>query len=114
MVIGYFPPYAHAVHQKMRSLGAQYGYFDLLENAIRPLFENSGYGFYNFSDGAVLGGSDDEMLDGMHGSEKTSIRLVMALLEKEPTLRSYLDADYLKNKLSASNSPHLIFGDQLT
>lgn len=63
-VIGFLPPYAPSVYNKMMESG-QYGYIDLLEERLSVLFSSSDYQFYNFS---YLEESDDaNFLDGWHG-----------------------------------------------
>lgn len=110
-VIGFLPPFPHAMYHKMQRLGEKYEYIFKLEETLRPLFEARGYSLYNFSDLAELGGNDRETLDGFHCSEKAYLRLFIRLVENELLLKEYADIEYLKGKLKATNNPYLVFPD---
>lgn len=66
-VIGFLPPYAPSVYNKMMESG-QYEYNDLLEERLSELFSSSDYQFLNFS--YLEESNDANFLDGWHGDIK--------------------------------------------
>ena len=63
--------------------------------------------FFDFSDIEVLdGATDDEALDGFHGSERTYGRICLALA-KNPELAPLINTDYIKDRLQ--DSPYRMY-----
>lgn len=110
-VIGFLPPYAHVVYQKMTSMD-EYRYLSEIAPALRPLFDAHGFGFYDFSDLSWVGASDAEAFDGTHGSEKAYLRLFIRMAESDAVLRRYAeDLSYLKMRVKNAEGNHDVFGD---
>ena len=103
-VVGFMPPYAPSVYDKLKVRRENYGYIFKLEPILNPLFEKYGFHLFNFSDASVVGSSDEEMIDGIHGSEKIDLRLLIEMAKTETVLSSYMDIDYLKKKLEMTRS----------
>lgn len=108
-IVGFLPPYAHLVYEKMSSMGDKYGYIKKLDNELSPLFSNYGFKFYDFSDINSAGSSDKEAIDGFHGSEKTYVRMLILMLEKNAELREAADKNYLKKMLDKSDNNYYVF-----
>ena len=100
-VIGFLPPFAHAVWAKMMARENDYGYLLQLEGALRPLLESRGGEFYDFSDLATLGADDTEAVDGHHGSDKAYLRIVIAMLKAGSQLAEFANASELEAVLAA-------------
>lgn len=103
-VIGFLPPHAHAVWAAMQSLGAKYDYVTKLQPELRNRFEKRGFEFYDFSDFAMLGAPDTEAIDGYHGSERTYLRLLIAMLEKGSRLNATASLPELQKVLADSKT----------
>ncbi len=101
-VIGFMPPHPHAVWEAMQALGPRYDYIRKLEPALRERFEKRGFEFYNFSDFAMVGAPDTEAIDGFHGSERTNLRILIAMLERGSRLNAVANLPELRATLSAS------------
>jgi hypothetical protein len=112
-VIGFMPPHAHAVWQAMHDLGDKYAFVTKLEPALRERFERRGFEFYNFSDFATLGSPDTDAIDGYHGSERTYLRLLIAMLERGSRLNAVADLPALQNVLAGAKSHTGLFPDRL-
>ena len=112
-VIGFLPPHAHAVWAAMEALGPKYDYIKKLEPALRSRFETRGFEFYDFSDFAVIGAPDTEAIDGYHGSERTYLRLLIAMLERGSRLNSRANLPELRAALAASKSHTGLFPERL-
>lgn len=110
-VVGFLPPYAHAVYQRMISMN-KYQYLIQIAPSLKPVFDRYGFGFYDFSDLAWIGASDAETLDGFHGSEKAYLRLFTQMAESNPVLRHYAQGiSYLQTTLRETKGDYDVFGD---
>jgi len=109
-VSAFLPPYAHAVHEKMRSMEGRYEYIWKLHSEISPVFEKYGYKIQDYSDMSVLGAGDEEALDGFHGSEKAYLRLWLKMQGQDTILRQFSDDQKkLESVLNESQNPLLLF-----
>lgn len=98
-VVGYLPPYPNAVHRVLRSMREEYGYVQKLPEAAGTIFREYGYDLMDFSDLATLGASDRETIDGIHESEKATLRLLLAMASASPVLEPYCDVQFLERTL---------------
>jgi len=71
-VVVFFPPFAHAVNNKMDSLRGKYSYVEDLKN---QLYLN-GIDFFDYTHADLIGSTDCEFLDGFHGGEITYARIL--------------------------------------
>lgn len=111
-VIGFLPPFTHRVYEALASMPEQYGYLSRLAPALRPAFEETGFGFFDVSDLASVGAPDVEALDPVHPSEKASLRLFMRMAQNNAVLREVTaDETYLSARLNQSRSYYEVFGD---
>jgi len=108
-VIGFMPPHAHAVWAAMEALAPKYEYIKKLEPALRMRFESRGFEFYDFSDFAMIGAPDSDAIDGFHGTERTYLRLLIAMLERGSRLNALADLPDLRAALAASTGHTGIF-----
>ncbi|EKD55800.1 MAG: hypothetical protein ACD_59C00033G0008 [uncultured bacterium] len=108
-VIGFLPPFAHGVFEKLKTMKDKYGYLFKLEPAIKKIFNEFGYNFFDVSDMRDVGSSDIEAIDGFHGSEKTYLRIFIKLIENDDRLKKYSDINYLKRRLKESKSNFIVF-----
>ncbi len=99
-VIGYLSPYALEVYEKLESLNDIHGAtYREVPNVLNSLFSKYGYGFYDLRDISLIGSSDSELYDGSHPTEKSTIRLLIYLAEREPKLSAYVDIPTLEQKI---------------
>jgi hypothetical protein len=111
-VIGFLPPYPHAVWAAMQGLGDRYGYVAKLEPELRSRFEARGFEFYNFNDFAALGAPDTEAIDGLHGNERVYLRIVIAMLERGSRLNAYASLPELRAMLAAPKAKFGLFPEE--
>jgi hypothetical protein len=90
-VVGFLPPYAHAVYERMMALG-NYQYLSQIAGRVRPIFEQYNFTFADYSDLALLGVDDAEVIDGWHGNEQAYRRILLKLAEKDAQLAQYMPA----------------------
>lgn len=105
MVVGFLPPFAHPVVARMAQVEGRYEYMAKLEPVLRPLFEQHGLELYNFTDAAQLGTPDREAIDGFHGTERTYIRLLIAMLRQGSILNAYASLPELEQVLATTTAP---------
>ena len=107
-VIGFLPPYASKVYNKMKSM-KEYGYLDNIFKELNRAFKMYKYPLYDFLDINSFGSNDNEVIDGFHGSEVSYLRLFVLMVEPEPILQKYTDSEKLKQYLKRTTSPYLVF-----
>ena len=108
-VIGFLPPYAHEVYERMMAMEDKYTYILKLEGSLGPIFDAHGFGLYDFSDLATLGATDKETIDGFHGSEKAYVRLLLLMAEDNGMLGQRVDSKYLGERLNSSANDYSVF-----
>ena len=106
-LICFLPPYAHSLYEALLHTG-KHEYIFQLESILKPLLSRYGFDFYNFSDLASLGVSDDQAIDGLHMSERAYLHLLIEILKKNEPLRQYAYPDRLKKLLKDSNSLYAV------
>lgn len=110
-VIGFLPPYPPSVYATLFEDATNYPYIFSLHARLRPLFTTRGFSFYDFSDSAAFGSSDEEMIDLIHGSEKTYARLFLKMAEKDSILAPYAAMADIEKRLKTATSSFAIFPD---
>ncbi len=100
-VIGFVPPYAHRLYEKMRSFpdSACAANIQKLPDALRVLFSESRFELFDFTDTASFGGSDKEMIDDVHAGEKSYLRMFVKMLKDGQALRPYANLGFLEDRL---------------
>ncbi len=107
-VIGFLPPWAPEVYRQIASR-PQYDYFWQIAPSLMPLFQSYGFRFYDFSDVKSLGASDEEFIDGSHGSEKVYLRLLLSMIKNDYGLGKYsLDVVELQHLLDTSQGNYFV------
>ncbi len=110
-VVGFLPPYPPSVYASL-SLGRQdFPYIFALFDRLQPLFAAHGFSLYDFSNSAAFGSSDAEMIDLIHGSEKTYARLFLKIAETDPKLLPYAAISDINKRLKTATSSFAIFPD---
>lgn len=112
-VVAFLPPHPHAVWAAMQALGDRYAYIAKLPPLLRERCERRGFEFYDFSDFAMLGAPDTDAIDGFHGTERTYLRLFIAMLERGSRLNACADLPALRATLAASTRHTDLFIDRL-
>ena len=105
-VIGFVPPYAAPVYEKVASLPDKYGYLNQLDPVVGAMFEKYGFTFYDFSDPRPLGITDTEMTDGIHTTERGSLKLFIKMAETDPVLKGYANVSTLTQKLATEQGQY--------
>ncbi len=110
-VIGFLPPMPRALYEAMQArpeaVFAQS--FRTLPATLRDIYAEYGFDFYNFENPAAFGGSDREMVNTTHGSEKMYLRLFIEMAEQSPALRPFVDVPSLRTTLEQTAGDYEVF-----
>lgn len=106
-IIGFIPPFAPSVYQKMKSYGNQYGYLDKIGDECQLIFNQYGYEFYDYTDISNLDCDDSFFIDGFHGSEVAYLRILLDMLNQNSVLNQYIDSNKL-NQLYQNRYSNMI------
>lgn len=102
-VVGFSPPYAPIVHQAMLDKGG-YEYIPRSIAAFGDLFSRYGFKYFDFTNIAALGITDDDMIDGFHASEFGVVKMLLTMQQNAgDLLNPYLDRAYLEGLLTRPN-----------
>ncbi len=109
-VVGFFPPYAPSVWNRMTSMnnGKNYAYIKLLMPTVNPLFMKYGFPLFDFSDVSSWS-KDSEFIDGFHGGEKLYAKMMLHMASSTPLLDSVFDRNTVKNKTDETSLDLAIF-----
>ncbi len=76
-----------------------------LDETLRPLLEDAGFEFYDYSDPRVLGMDDSYFIDAFHGSDTAYLLMTLDMVRQGSRLAEYADANTLQalydNRVSA-------------
>lgn len=111
-VIGFLPSYMPTLYQQMIASG-NHTYIEKLPAALEPLFARYDFPFFDFTDGAQLGATDDDYFDGWHASEHIYLRLYTQILTAQPDLlAAYSDPAFLAAADASATDTFTVFGDR--
>ena len=63
-----------------------------LDETLRPLLEDAGFEFYDYSDPRVLGMDDSYFIDAFHGSDTAYLLMTLDMVRQGSRLAEYADA----------------------
>ncbi|SHI95616.1 hypothetical protein SAMN02745671_02222 [Anaerovibrio lipolyticus DSM 3074] len=93
-VIGFSPPFAPSVISAMYDSG-KYLYLPEIAIQCTPLFKKYGFEFYDYLDISGIGASDDNFLDGFHGSCVAYAYIVNDMIKCKSKIVKYVDNEKL-------------------
>jgi hypothetical protein len=104
------PPFPEAVLQALRQSGGA----DLIDT-LQERLARSGYPFYDFTEGAKIGATDCEFVDGFHGGFVAYLRILRAMapdLEAVPSLKGIIRPVDELDRLIADNAGRVTLHDE--
>lgn len=112
-VIGFSPPYIPSIYDVMIA-GGKTEYLIKAPPRIQAMFAAYDYPYFDFTDPRPIGGSDEELYDGWHATERLSLRMYLAMMEAvSPILDAYSDKQTLESLLQNTDNPIEIFTNPL-
>lgn len=98
-VVVFLPPFPHEVYCYMDDNVHFHDYLHDYMYGVGKICDELEIPCYNFCDLATTGASDDEAIDGFHGSEVAYARIT-ALIGKERSLSYYVDNEKLRKSIN--------------
>lgn len=111
IVTGFLPPVDELVLVEMKKNDKDYSHFFKLYEQIAPVFRDYGFHVYDFLQAEKYGSSTNEMIDAVHGSEKSYLKLYLQLLRKDTYLNQFSDSTFLITKLDSAKGNFDVFGN---
>lgn len=109
-VVGFSPPFTPTLYDTMMA-GGQHTYMQALTEPLNTMFSAYGFAYFDFSNGAWVGGQDTDFFDGWHGSELLNTLLLIRMLETRPALlQTYADGNLLYNAVSRAADTFDLYG----
>lgn len=109
-VIGVSPPFMPSIYEMMIENG-EHEYLPRSADRLENVFRRNGFAYYDFSNAAWVNGTDEELYDGWHPSEKLCLRMYIHILREQPDILSpYSDLAYLESLLSQAHNPLEVIG----
>lgn len=111
-VVGFLPPYAHTVWEKMKNeYHEQYAFLWVLHERMQPVFSAHGYPLFDFSDLAWLDCNDKQVFDGDHASEIAYGKMLKIMAAQDSVLAPYCDTAAINERLSHPKNDYVLFTD---
>ena len=104
-VTAFLPPYAPSVWQYMQDYG-EHTYMTLIYDEIRPIFDEYGCEVFDYS--YLPETSDDQYLDGFHGSDRVYAAICARLARESENLADVLDEARLTALFEQPGLPKVI------
>jgi len=109
-VVGFISPYAQDIYDKLMDSGDDYSYIKKIYPVVSKVFNKYGYLIMNFANMKSFGAPREEIVDGLHASEKAYLRIFLELINKDTVLKNFsTDEKYLKMRLTKAKSPITVF-----
>ena len=111
LVYGYSPPYAPSICAAMATDG-KHAYLKASADSLAGIFARAGRPYADFSDPTAIGGTDGDMIDAFHGSERLYLGIFLSLGSRSGgELDPYSDLAALdKTFRDSAPSQLLVFG----
>ncbi len=112
-VVGFLPPFAHRVYEALEEDPRFHQSVSKLPQELKSVFAKKNFIFYDASNNSHYNSSDTELIDAVHGSEKTYLRLFQVLSKNDAQLRMLTDTVMLEKRLQATTSSLAVFPEHV-
>lgn len=113
LVVGFLPSYAPTLWDEMSTM-PQHAYIEQAQSALSALFAEFNFPFFDYSDGASIGLTDEDFFDGWHASERGNLALYIQLVRYVPELAVYSDVDALQARFDQADNTWQVFPNTAT
>lgn len=108
LVVGFLPPYMPSLWANMIE-DPRFGYVRELLPRLEALFAERGLPYFDFSDGALLGATDEDFFDGWHPSERIALQAYINMARDVPQLALYSDLAALQEIVNTAPDTFRVF-----
>lgn len=95
-VVGFTPPLAPSVLDKMETMGTNYGYVKEIPESCSILFSQYEFEYYDFLDLRSIGLDDSYFIDGFHASESALAKMLLSMIDSGSIIHHYIPTNYLQ------------------
>ena len=113
-VVGFLPPYAPGVVMKMNEMGSRYQYVRLINCRVAPLFRQYGHSFFDFTSMPGIPCTDNEFIDGYHGSDVIYAKLLSSMAEADLVLDRYVNRGRIERMLASRVNDVMLLNGRAT
>ncbi len=107
-VIGILPPFADKVNEQLKSSG-HYKYMDSIFEKSIDMFNKHDFELWDMKELSTFNSSDEEMLDGFHGSEVAYLKLLIHLASNGSKINEVIDLEKIKSDLINKKNNLIIY-----
>ena len=98
-VIVFLPPFPNEIYTRMYDSDKYHDFLLAFEKNIQSICNNENVSFFDCSNLIWLGASDEETIDGFHGSELAYGRIINKMAE-DKTLAPYINLSLLQEEIN--------------
>jgi len=109
-VIAILPPLADKINEKLLSSG-KYAYFTSIYSTSLKVFKKYDFELYDFSSLNSCNSNENEIIDGLHGSEVIYLKILIKMLEDNSVLNKVTNLNKLKIDLSKALNSYEVYGN---
>jgi len=109
-VISILTPNADEIQNDLSATG-KYKYLEKINPTIEPLFAKYKFDYFYFPSVKYCDSDDSETLDGMHGGEKTYLKMLIKMLKSGSVLNNVCNLDQLNEDLAHAKNPYIVYAN---
>jgi hypothetical protein len=107
-VFGILPPFADKVNELLITSG-HYKYMDEIYEKSVKIFNHYNFELWDMKNLSEFNSSDNEMLDGFHGSETTYLKLLINIANKGSKINEVIDIERIEGDLENKKNKLVIY-----
>lgn len=107
-VVAILPPFANSVNLKMNESG-NYVYMDSIYSKSIEYFKKYQFELWDMSNLTKYNSSDDETIDGFHGSEVAYLKMLIYMIKNGSKLKNFANVEKLKNDLNNRQDKYSVY-----
>lgn len=108
LVIGFLPPYMPSLFE-MLAESERHTYMHGLAPRLEELFAEYDYPFFDYSNGAWVGATDEDFFDGWHHSERIALQMYIEMARQVPELQPYSNLEALQEIVYSAPDTFRVF-----
>jgi hypothetical protein len=108
LLIGFYPPYMPSLWEVMEA-SEDHTYIPESTAQVEALFEEYGFPYFDYHDGADLNATDEDFFDGWHASEKISAQIYINIAREVDELQPYTNIDALQAVVDNATDTFRVF-----